>query len=1075
MKKNIALLFAKQFRRLQITPKLLVIFSLVAALPLITVGYYTHKTTNKLEIDAGIERMLLHTNILALNISHSIQELHSELLFLSNVPPIQGIIRASNNNNFDSIDNSDLNMWVNRLDKILFSMLQSKKKYNSIIFSNEKGNLYTQILSINGNTVETEKNKLFRINAQHFFVETMKLNENEIYTGNIIANGNLNEIIGAMPIFDSFSKKKAGLLSINYNMNDIIAQLKNLENENSFFYIFEQNGNYIYKSKISQETLPLTEIFNNDNGYIIDNKNNTVLTYATIVLDNEENKYWKIVNKNNIQSLINRDLTNIIIIISVNFFLFIISLVIAHFFSRSIVKSIKGIRNALISLGKGQHPQLIDNQREDEFGEMINALNNVTKGMTETSIFAHEIGKGNLNTNFSPLSEDDILGNSLLNMRNSLKLLREEEEVRNISENKQNWSTRGIALFSDILRRNNDNITLLSEEIIRNLVDYLKANQGGIFVLNQDEDSSEEFLEMIACVAYNKKRSIQKNISTNDGLLGRVLEEKLSIYLTQLPHSYIQITSGLGEATPNCLLIVPLLVNDNIMGVIELASFNEMQPHERTFVEKIAESIAITLQSVKINEQTKKLLLQSKEQSEIMAAQEEEMRQNLEELQATQEESSRRESEISSMLQAIKENFLVIEFNVNKTIVDVNEPMLNILETSINNLQGKPHSTLLPIAQNKPEEFHKLWNNILVGKAVQRETNLIFNNINIWLLETYTPLLDFDGEVLKVISISSNITESKLQAQKLFEQQEIMAEQEEEMKINLEQVELFQKLLEEKDNAQVALIENLNKENVDKLEKLKLAQQNIERLANAVPGVICQMEANGDNQNKITFANAFTFNLFNINSNELFYDNQIKELILDEDKYSYENAINQGITYNTDFVWEGRILVNEKLKWIAIEAKCEKISQLKTLISCIISDITTTKMREEAYKLMTNESNFINSMLNSIPDLVFYKDTNYIYMGCNDAFAKKVGKRKDEIVGKSDFDIFPHDNALSFRNMDIKLLSSNTWVENTEKIVMPDNSTIYVHSIKSQIVDKEGNILGIFGITRDVTLVLLNV
>jgi len=107
--------------------------------------------------------------------------------------------------------------------------------------------------------------------------------------------------------------------------------------------------------------------------------------------------------------------------------------------------------------------------------------------------------------------------------------------------------------------------------------------------------------------------------------------------------------------------------------------------------------------------------------------------------------------------------------------------------------------------------------------------------------------------------------------------------------------------------------------------------------------------------------------------------------------------------------------------------------------------------------------------------LVFYKDTNYIYMGCNDAFAKKVGKRKDEIVGKSDFDIFPHDNALSFRNMDIKLLSSNTWVENTEKIVMPDNSTIYVHSIKSQIVDKEGNILGIFGITRDVTLVLLNV
>jgi PAS domain S-box-containing protein len=220
-------------------------------------------------------------------------------------------------------------------------------------------------------------------------------------------------------------------------------------------------------------------------------------------------------------------------------------------------------------------------------------------------------------------------------------------------EQQRNWATQGLARFVDILRSNNQDIRLLGDAIISELVNYLKANQGGLFILGRDE-SGQDCLELIACYAYERKKYLEKKVEIGEGLLGQAYLEKEYIYLTDVPPQYISITSGLGKATPRSLLLVPLVLNKEVFGVIELASFYKFEKYQIEFLNKLGESIASTIANVKAGEHNRRLLEDSQIQAEQLRAQEEEVRQNMEELQATQEEMQRTQRENHKMMEELE-------------------------------------------------------------------------------------------------------------------------------------------------------------------------------------------------------------------------------------------------------------------------------------------------------------------------------------------------------------------------------------------------------------------------------------
>lgn len=499
-------------------------------------------------------------------------------------------------------------------------------------------------------------------------------------------------------------------------------------------------------------------------------------------------------NENMVSSFAN--LQKLIIFMAI--FLIVAVILIGVVTTRSLVGPINNLKEIILQMGKGVLPQKPVKEQNDEIGEMAHAINVLVNGLKETSEFANEIGEGNFESEFTPLSNYDVLGNSLLLMRDNLKKAAEEDEKRKEEDRQRSWAAQGLAKFGEILRESTDDMEEFSYRIISNLVKYLEANIGGFYLVN-DDNTDDVHLELKATYAYGRQKYIEKRIDYGVTVIGQVAQEKEKIYMTDIPEDYIKISSGLGEDNPKSLLVMPLIMNEELYGIMEIASFEALPQYKLNFVEQVSEIIAATISNVKVNLHTAKLLQESQEKSERMAKQEEETKRQIEEMKKKQEELQRKNQNEQERNEKLKEDFNkklrdieaklkenqekltqesvylqgtqeainntlgYVEMTMQGIFITANTKYLKTTNMRIEQLNGKRQSNfMLKEKVNKPE-YQKLWSDVNKGISRIMTVQYYFHNREKWFKETYTPIKDSKNNFHKVVVLSFDVTEYMLE------------------------------------------------------------------------------------------------------------------------------------------------------------------------------------------------------------------------------------------------------------------------------------------------------------------------
>ncbi|MBK6265988.1 GAF domain-containing protein [Marivirga sp. S37H4] len=504
---------------------------------------------------------------------------------------------------------------------------------------------------------------------------------------------------------------------------------------------------------------------------------------------------------------------NFIIVEAIVFVLyFIICILLFKYILNKIVRSIGTLKAEMSTLSEGNIPEE-KKSTNDELDVVLEELHGLSMNLKNVKLFALEVGKGSFDNDISVFNNEGEIGRSLAEMRDSLKNVSEEAVIRN-------WSNKGFAEFGDILRKYSNDLATLSEHVVTYMVKYLQANQGSLFIVDKSDDG-ETLLKLSATYAYDRKKFINKNIEPGQGLVGQVYLEKESIYLKDIPENYVTITSGLGKATPTSLLIVPLKVNDEIFGVIELGSFQELKEHERNFIEKISENIASSIQAVKINEQTRALLDESQQMTEQMRSQEEEMRQNMEELQATQEEMERKQKENKEHVDAIeKSGMAFIEFAPSGEIIHADNIFLDLFGYKLNEIQGRHHRIFVDQKYAQSEAYESFWQDLKKGKSKEGVFERYTKNGNkIFIKGAYVDVKDINGEINRIFKFAIDVTDIYTQYDQLLKEKE---------QILSSMGQITEKVSSSDSSAQLAEIKSYTKELKENL--YKQLRQNEEKL-----------------------------------------------------------------------------------------------------------------------------------------------------------------------------------------------------------------------------------------------------
>ncbi|MFW6310035.1 MAG: response regulator, partial [Prolixibacteraceae bacterium] len=284
----------------------------------------------------------------------------------------------------------------------------------------------------------------------------------------------------------------------------------------------------------------------------------------------------------------------------------------------------------------------------DEFGILAGSFRKVVARNNELAIAANAIGKGDYDVPVSASGKDDILKNSLIQMRNNLKVLSEENQ-------KRSWLLSGLSQLNDLMSGSAD-LEQLSKKIIDFLCDYTGSGPGALFIQNQQNI-------YLFSAGYGMEHSGNQNLSfkSGEGIAGEAVLKQKPVVISDVPEKNFKIKTGFSETGPMQLLIIPAVYENETIAVLEIASKDGFTELHQQFFNDAAERIAIAVRTLKSNIETQELLHETQSQAEELENQQNELKQINTELNQQRDELEASEEELRAGQQEMEEKNAELE------------------------------------------------------------------------------------------------------------------------------------------------------------------------------------------------------------------------------------------------------------------------------------------------------------------------------------------------------------------------------------------------------------------------------
>ncbi len=625
------------------------------------------------------------------------------------------------------------------------------------------------------------------------------------------------------PVVDN--DKVIGLVGVDLHISEIKSFLKSFEYN---VIVLSDDLNVIYNNDINKINKNLTEIYqfvsNND---ILLSKialNETYSNKGNLYSPNQEHfyslysfrlkntdGYWNLlfsVNDKNFKKQARNQAAKILISPLI-VFLVIFSFILI--FPTYLFNTLQDINNHFKKLLDKKFKANFLNRKPKEFQDSYKTYNALRTRILKYKKYTDAILAQNFQEEII-LPKDDILRDNIIELNKKLH----QEQSKRIEQTKgQEIETKisnALAQINNIQREYNENLDELAYNTIKYISDFTQAVQGGFYIVKKEENK-DPVLDLRAFYSYNRRIYNKKTIDFDDGLAGTCAKEKKTIF-TNVPNNYLEITSGLGSNPPNYIFLIPLINNDEVMGVIELAFLKKIETYNKDFLNEASNVIASSIASSQTSRRTLKLLEETQSITKEMQEKEEKLNKQIAQLERLKKKNEISELDRSAILKAINQIVYFAEFDKNANVLSLNENLSEKIQLQLSDAMMLTYYDILMISDS--EKHQNYWEKVLKGDNVVFELPVFLGKFNFWFDCILAPVFDVNNEVYKVIFFAIDITEIK---QKEKEVKDLMME----MNEKAEQISVQEKEMDEFFNEYELLqesIENKDKE-VKKVEKEK--------------------------------------------------------------------------------------------------------------------------------------------------------------------------------------------------------------------------------------------------------------